>query len=123
MNIMLWIVQAILALLCVSGGAYKVTSAHALASQFPALPGVGWRSLGVVEVVLGILLIVPAAFRILPALTPIAAAVLAVESLALAALYARTSLQVTGSNPMVWAAGMGVLASFAAYGRFALTSS
>lgn len=120
MNILLWIFQAVLALLYFSGGAYKVFSFDELATQMNALPRGGWRALGVLEILGAVLLIVPAATQWMPALTPIAAAVLALETLALAALYARYSLTLAASNPLVWAVVMGLLAAFVAYGRFAL---
>jgi len=57
----------------------------------------------------------------MPALTPLAAGALALESLALAGLYARYSLELTATNPLVWAAMMGLMAISVAYGRYALT--
>src|SRR5207245_1388511 len=51
---------------------------------------------------------------------PLAAGALALETLALAGLYARYSLKLAATNPMVWAVVMGLLAAFVAYGRYAL---
>jgi VIT1/CCC1 family predicted Fe2+/Mn2+ transporter len=68
-----------------------------------------------------VLLIVPAATDWMPGLTLLAAAVLALETLAIAGLYARYSLKLAATNPMVWAVAMGLLAAFVAYGRYALT--
>jgi hypothetical protein len=121
MNVLLWILQAALALLYGSGGAYKLSSAGALAGQFQALPRGAWSALGVLELLGAVLLVVPAALKWRPELTPIAAAALAVEALVLAAIYARTSLEVTATNPLVWSLAMGLLAAFVAYGRFALS--
>jgi hypothetical protein len=67
-----------------------------------------------------ILLIVPAATKWMPVVTPVAAAVLALENLVLAAAFARHSLTLTAQNPMVWNLVMGLLAAFVAYGRYAL---
>lgn len=117
MNILLWIVQGPLALLYLAGGGYKLSSAEQLTKQVPAIPRGGWRVLGVIEIVGGILLIVPAAFHWMPFLTPLAAAVLAIETLALAALYARYSRKLAATNPMTWALVMGVLVAFVACGR------
>ena len=55
-----------------------------------------------------------------PKLTVFAAAALALESLALAVLYAQYSLELTATNPMVWVLGGGLLAAFVAYGRYRL---
>ncbi len=87
-----------------------------------ALPRGGWSALGVVEMVGAVLLIVPTAAKWKPVLTPLAAAVLALETLALAGLYARYSPKLTVANPLVWAVVMGLVAAFVAYRRYALSS-
>src|SRR2546428_477030 len=71
-----------------------------------------WRALGVLEMIGAVLLVVPA-------MTPLAAAALALETLALAGLYARYSLKLAPTNPLVWAVVMGLLSAFVAYGRYA----
>jgi hypothetical protein len=120
MNVALWIVQIALALLYLAGGAYKTFSFDELATQMTALSRNGWRALGVIEIIGGLLLFFPTATKWMPMLTPIAAAVLALETLGLAMLYARTSTSLTATNPMIWAVVMGLLAAFVAYGRLAL---
>lgn len=121
MNVLLWVLQAVLALLYLSGGAYKVFSFDEIATQMTALSRGGWAALGVFEMVGAVLLIVPAATRWMPISTPIAAAALALETLILAALYARYSVELAVTNPMVWAAAMGLLAAVVAYGRYSLS--
>ena len=113
MNVLLWVLQIALAFLYLSGGAYKVFKFDALANHLRALPRGGWRALGVLEMIGAVLLVVPA-------MTPLAAAALALETLALAGLYARYSLKLAATNPMVWAVVMGLLAAFVAYGRYVL---
>lgn len=120
MNIALWIVQIALGLLYLSGGAYKAFSFAQLADQMQALPLGGWRALGVIEMVGAVLLIVPAAAKWMPSLTPLAAAALTLETFALAAVYAHYSVKVDASNPLVWSVVMGLAVAFVAYGRFAL---
>ena len=120
MNVLLWVLQVALALLYLAGGAYKTFMFDELANQMNALPRGGWAALGVFEMLCAVLLVVPAAAKWMPVLTPLAAAALAVETLALAGLYARYSLQLTAANPLVWAAVMGLLVAFVAYGRYAL---
>ena len=123
MNILLWIAQVALALLCVSGGAYKALKFDELAKQMRAVPHGGWRAIGMLEIVCGILLIVPAAANWMPFLTPVAAAVLGLEALALSGLYAKYSRRLTAANPLVWAVVMGALVAFVAYGRYSLAPS
>jgi len=113
MNLLLWVLQVALALLYLAGGSYKVFKFDELATQMRALPRGGWRALGVLEVIGAVLLFVPA-------VTPLAAAALALETLALAGLYARYSLKLAATNPLVWSVVMGLLAACVAYGRYAL---
>src|SRR5256884_5668028 len=120
MNALLWVLQVALALLYLAGGAYKTFKFDELANQVRALPRRGWRAFGVLEMVCAVLLVVPAAAKWIPVLTPLAAAALALETLALAGLYARYSLKLAATNPMVWAVVMGLLAAFVAYGRYVL---
>lgn len=121
MNILLWIMQGALAFLYFSGGAFKIFKVEDVASQIPSIPHALWRVLGTIEVVGAVLLIVPLAFKWMPSLTPAAATVLAVETLLLAALYASHSLKIAVTNPLVWAATMGLLVAFVAYGRYAIS--
>ena len=120
MNVLLWMLQAALALLCLAGGAYKAFKFAEVAQHMRALSHGGWRALGVLEMVCGILLIIPAAAQWMPVLTPLAAAALALECLVLSALYSRYSLKLTAANPLIWSVGMGLVAAFVAYGRYAL---
>jgi DoxX-like family len=121
MNILLWVVQVVLALLYLAGGGFKTFNPGDVAKQITALPPGAWRALGVFEVLGAVLLIVPAAATWMPVLTPLAAAALALETLALAAVYARYSLKLAATNPLVFAVPMGLMAVLVAYGRYVLT--
>ena len=120
MNIVLWVVQMVVALLAFAGGAYKLFMFDELA-KMPAM-GVlsrsGWGAIGIFEMACAVLLVVPAMTRSTSYLTPLAAGALALESMALAALYARYSLQLTATNPLVWAVVMAVMAALVASGRY-----
>ena len=122
MNVLLWILQVALALFSFEGGAYKVFHFQELAKvpQTVALSRGGWGALGVFEMLCAILLVVPAAVKLVPVLTPLAAAALALESLALAVLFAQYSLVVSATNPLVYVVVMGLIAAFVAYGRYVL---
>jgi len=119
MNLFLWVLQIALAFLCLSGGAYKAFKFDELANQMRSLSRGAWRVLGLFEMVCGVLLIVPAAVKWNPSLTPIAAAALALECLFLCAVYAKTSLKLSSANPLVWSVVMALMAAFVAYGRYA----
>ena len=120
MNILLWILQVALALLCLAGGAYKLFQFDELAKvpATAALPRAGWGAIGVLEMLCAVLLIVPIAVKWMPILTSLAAAVLAVEALALSVNNARYSLQLAVTNPLVWTLAMAVMAAFVAWGRY-----
>ena len=121
MNILLWVLQVVLALLYLAGGGFKTFNPNDPAKQIRAIPPAAWRALGVFEVVGAVLLIVPAAAKWMPELTPLAAAALALETLALAAVYARYSLKLVAANPLVYAVPMCLMAVLVAYGRYALS--
>jgi hypothetical protein len=122
MNILLWVLQVALALQSFAGGAYKVFMFDNLANMpvMGTLPRGAWAVVGAFEMLCAVLLVVPAAAKWKPILTPAAATALALESLGLAVLYARYSLEVTASNPLVYVVVSGLLAAFVAYGRFVL---
>lgn len=122
MNIVLWVVQVLLAFQAFAGGAYKLLKFDEIAKvpAMGALPRSAWGAIGVLEMVCGVLLIVPMATKWMPVLTPAAAAVLAVESFGLALLYGRYSRELAPTNPMVWVVASGLMAAFVAWGRFAL---
>jgi hypothetical protein len=87
MNILLWVLQVALAFLYVSGGAFKTFKFEDLAKQ-SSLPHGAWRALGVLEMVGAILLVAPGALGFIPEITPIVAAVLALDTLTLAGMFA-----------------------------------
>src|SRR6266568_310976 len=105
MNVLLWVLQVALAHF---DELVKVPPAGALSRG-------GWGAIGVFEMLCAVLLVVPAATKWMPVLTPLAAAALVLESLALAVLYARYSLKLTAANPLVWVVVMGLVAAFVAH--------
>ena len=119
MNIFLWVVQGTLACLLLAGGATKAFKYEELAKMpaMGALPRGGWRTLGFIEMLCAVLLVVPMAIAWRPELTAYAGSIILLESLALSTLYARFSRKLAASNPLVWSGMMAVLASVVAYGR------
>lgn len=121
MNVVVWILQVALALVSLAGGAYKVFQYQELA-RVPAAAALsrgGWGAIGVFEILCALLLVVPAATRRLPALTPLAAAALTIESIALGILYGQYSLAVTATNPLVYVVVIALVAAFVGYARLA----
>jgi uncharacterized membrane protein YphA (DoxX/SURF4 family) len=118
MNVVLWILQIAVAFLYVAGGAYKTFNPDELMKGLVPFSRQTWVALGVLEMVGGLLIVVPAAMRWMPGLTPAAAAVLAVETAVLAVVYSRYSRAWSVENPMTWAICMFVLVAIVAYGTY-----
>jgi uncharacterized membrane protein YphA (DoxX/SURF4 family) len=83
MNILLWILQVLLALLFMFAGSMKfIMPVEEMNRQAPVvLPGLFLHFIGVCEILGGIGLILPSLLRIKPGLTPLAAAGLAIITL------------------------------------------
>ena len=119
MNIVLWVLQVLAAILYIASGSMKIFSFDKISKEVPsfgALPRQGWMALGILELVCTVGLIVPAAFHWHPALTVAAATVLALESLVFIGVHAR--YRETGS--LLMSAVLGLLMAFLAYGRMVL---
>ncbi len=119
MNILLWILQVLLALVYGASGVMKVFMFDKISADvrsFGALPRRVWAVLGVVELVCTVGLIVPAALRWQPQLTVAAASVLALESL----LFIGVHLKYREVPTVVMSALLGLLVAFIAYGRMVL---
>jgi hypothetical protein len=119
MNILLWVLQIALAWLCIAGGAFqifKIEDLQTTVASMRELPRALWAFLGAFGCVGGLALILPGATNVLPTITPIAAAALAVQSILISALY----IHYGDSSPLVYSVAMALMAAFIAYGRFAL---
>src|SRR5271154_1803396 len=132
MNILLWVLQVIAALLYGSSGVMKVFMFDKVSKDVPsfgALPRGAWMTLGILELVCTVGLIVPAAFHwqpppsllatpgssVLgaafhwqPRLTILAAAVLAVESL----VFVGVHVKYREVAPVILCAVLGLLMAF-----------
>ncbi len=119
MNALLWILQLLAALLYGASGVMKLFMFDRISGEVPsfgALPREAWMALGVLELVCAVGLVVPAAFRWRPALTVVAATLLAIESLVFIGVHA--SYGEIGS--IVMSGVLGLLMAFVAYGRAVL---
>jgi hypothetical protein len=115
MNVALWTVQVVLALLFLFAGGMKlVLPLDALAGPI-AMPGWFLRFIGVAEVAGAVGLILPSLLRIRPLLTPLAAAGLVVIMIGATVLTAASG-GVAAAFPFT----VGVLAALVAMGRWTL---
>ena len=119
MNILLWILQVLAALLYGASGVMKVFMFDKVSADVPsfgALPREAWMALGILELVCTVGLIVPAAFHWKPTLTVVAAIVLAMESL----VFIWVHVRYREIPPIIMSGVLGLLMAFIAYGRMVL---
>ena len=119
MNILLWVLQVLAALLYGSSGVMKVFMFDKVSQDVPsfgALPREAWMILGILELVCTVGLIVPAAFHWQPRLTILAATLLAVESL----VFVGAHVKYREVAPTILSGVLGLLMAFIAYGRIVL---
>jgi uncharacterized membrane protein YphA (DoxX/SURF4 family) len=117
MNIALWIVQVLLALLFLfAGGSKFVMSVEEMTKQMPSMPGWFLHFIGVVEVLGALGLILPGLFHVRPGLTPLAAAGLAIIMIGAVVITLMISDVAMALLPLV----AGILCAFVAYGRWRL---
>jgi hypothetical protein len=119
MNILLWVLQILAALLYGASGVMKIFLFDKISEGVPsfgALPRGVWMALGTIELICVVGLIVPAAFRWKPSLTVVAATILALESLVFIGVHVKYG-EIT---PIVMSAVLGLLMAFIAYGRMVL---
>ncbi len=119
MNILLWVLQGLAALLYASSGVMKVFMFNKISQDVPsfgALPRKVWMTLGLVELVCAVALVVPDAFRWHPELAVEAAAILAFESL----VFIWVHVNYREVAPTILSAVLGLLVAFIAFGRISL---
>jgi uncharacterized membrane protein YphA (DoxX/SURF4 family) len=118
MNILLWIIQILLALLFIFSGSMKfVMSVQQMNEQAPVvLPGLFLHFIGVCEILGGFGLVLPALLRIKPGLTPLAATGLAIITAGATVITLMGPMKGLALLPLITC----VLCILIAYGRWRL---
>jgi uncharacterized membrane protein YphA (DoxX/SURF4 family) len=116
MNLALWIIQTLLALLFLFAGGMKLIMPIEEMTQQIAMPGLFLRFIGVCEVLGGLGLVLPWLVSIRPGLTPLAAAGLLIIMIGATATTIIMGQVATSILPLV----VGILCLFVAYGRWRL---
>ena len=119
MNVLLWVLQTVAALMYGASGVMKVFMFEQISQDVPsfgALPKEAWIALGIFELLCTVGLIVPAAFHWRPQLTILAAVLLAIESL----IFIWVHFKYHEMAPLILSAALGLLMAFIAYGRIAI---
>lgn len=119
MNIALWIIQALLALLFMFAGTSKFfMSVEEMNKQAPiALSGALLHFIGACEILGALGLILPSLLRIKPGLTPLAAVCLIIIMIGAVAIAVVGGVISGAALPVV----VGILLAFVAYGRLKLS--
>ena len=116
MNIALWIIQALLALLFLFAGGMKlILPIEEMTQQIP-MPGLFLRFIGVCEMLGGLGLVLPWLLGIRPGLTPLAAVGLVIIMIGATVTTIIIGQVATSILPLV----VGILCLFVAYGRWRL---
>ena len=114
MNVLLWIIQILLAALFLFAGVMKLVMPLEKLTGPVAVPGLFLRFIGLCETLGGLGLILPGLLRIRPGLTPLAAAGLVIIMVGATVLNLRSGDLVTTTLTIV----VGLLAAFVAYARW-----
>ena len=116
MNVVLWILQVLLALLFIFAGVMKfVMSVEEMNAQAPVvMPGLFLHFIGACEVLGGLGLILPSLLKIKPGLTPLAALGLAIIMVGATATALMGPMKVGAVFPLI----VCLLCLFVAYGRW-----
>lgn len=118
MNILLWVLQIMLALHTVTGAIWKFSNSEQTVASLKALPHGVWLGLIVMEMICTLGLVIPALNRQLAVLAPVAATCIAAEMLFFSGVHLFSAE--TNNNPMIYWLVVAAICAFIAYGRFVL---
>ena len=119
MNILLWVLQILLALHTIIGAVWKFSNSEQTVPSLKVIPHGVWLGMSVFELLCSVGLILPAFNKPLSILAPIAAVGIAAEMLLFSALHLYSGDPNYG-HVMYWLVVTAICA-FIAYGRFVLT--
>jgi hypothetical protein len=118
MNVLLWILQILLALHTGIGAIWKFSNPAQTVPSLQAIPHGLWLTLSVMELLSSLALILPAFSKKLGILAPIAATFIAAEMLLFSGLFIFSAN--TDYGHLIYWLVVAVLCAFIAYGRFVL---
>ena len=118
MNILLWVLQILLALHTAVGAVWKFSNSEQTVPSLKAIPHGVWLAMSVFELLCSLGLILPALYNPLAILAPIAAACIAAEMLLFCGLHIYSGDKNYG--PMIYWLVVAAICVFIAYGRFVL---
>lgn len=118
MNILLWILQGLLAVHTAVGAVWKFSNPAQTMPSLSAIPNGVWLGMSAVELLCSLGLVLPAFHKPLAFLAPLAAILIAAEMLLFCGLHLASGDRSYG--PMVYWLVVAAICVFIAYGRFVL---
>lgn len=119
MNILLWVLQVLLALHTVIGAVWKFSnSAEQTMPSLGAIPHGVWLAMSIIELICSLGLVLPAFHKTLGITAPVAAIFLAAEMLLFTGLHMYSGAPNYG--PVIYWLVVAAICGFIAYGRFVL---
>jgi hypothetical protein len=117
-NVLLWILQVLLALHTAAGAVWKWSNSEHTMPSLGAIPHAVWLGMSVLELLCVVALIVPAFSKRLAILAPIAAAFVALEMLLFSAVHLASGSATLG--PVIYWLVVAAICAFIVYGRLVL---
>lgn len=118
MNLLLWGLQILLAVHTLIGAVWKFANPEQAVPSLSAIPHGVWLSLSVIELLCSVGLILPAFYRPLAILAPVAAACIAAEMLLFSGVHLYSGS--TDYGHLVYWLVVAALCALVAYGRLVL---
>jgi hypothetical protein len=118
MNILLWVLQILLALHTAMGAVWKFSNSEQTVPSLKAIPHGVWMAMSIFELLCSLALILPAFNKPLAILAPIAAACIAAEMLIFCGLHLYSGDP--NHSQMIYWTTVAAICAFIAYGRFVL---
>lgn len=118
MNILLWVLQILLALHTIIGAIWKFSNSEQSVPSLAAIPHGIWLVLSIIELLCVAGLILPMFIKSQGSLAPIAATVLAAEMLLFCGINIFSGIP--NNNRIIYWLVVAVFCAFIAYGRFVL---
>lgn len=118
MNILLWILQILLALHTIMGAAWKFSNPEQTVDSLKVIPHGVWLTMGVIELLCAVGLIIPALNKHLATLIPVAAIIIAAEMLIFCVINI-ISVDTNFNNIIYWLV-VAAICAFIACGRIVL---
>ena len=118
MNIVLWVVQVLLALHTLMGAVWKFSHSEQTVPSLRALPHRAWLAMSVIELLCAVGLVLPGMNKSFGALAPVAAMIIAAEMLLFCVLHVASGSGDRGE--LVYWLVVAAVCAFVAYGRLVL---